>query len=332
MKVFVIYSITLLLIHAINGLPAGGPQPSVTSDASGEDDDSDMYMEPDEQQPEYSVVRSESRVVYSTERNSGFVPIIPNYSSISRSEVPEPSVVVIPNGEDKNPVAAEQQFFPSFFRTAPPLGHSRPQIYSPPNPAAAIAGRYTVGGTGRHFDQSILGSGDFSVIRGGTFYPDGDRPFVRPKPDEYYSSPASTFFNLNNGHGLPNAQPLTALPPQTPQSYYQEDPFENFRDFAELNAGGDPAFSHFVVVYANKNATKPHPNNSPKNIFEQLQLIDQDQEKSVDDTFDKEKLGKKSRLSRFKTKLAATKMEKKYKKKINPKDISDYSDPLIAES
>lgn len=293
-----------------------------------DDDDSDMYMEPDEHQPEYSVVRSESRVVYSTERNGGFVPIIPNYSSISRSELPEPAVIVTPNGgQDRSPVAAEQQFFPSFFRSAPPLGHSRPQVYVQPNQAAAIAGRYSTGG--RNFDQTLLGSGDFAVLRGGTFYPDGDRPFVRPKPEEYYSS-GSAFYNTNNGHGRPNAQPLTA-PAPTPQAYYSEDPFEHFRDFADLNAGGDPAFSHFVVVYANKNSTKPHPtHNSPKNIFEQLQLLDQEQPN--DDTFDKEKYSKKSRLSKFKTKLARTKIVKKYKKKLSPKEPVDYSDPLIAES
>jgi hypothetical protein len=271
-------------------------------------------------------VRSESRVVYSTERSGGFVPIIPNFPSVARSELPEPAVEVTPNSGA--PIPAEQQFFPSFFRSAPPLGHSRPQVYVPPNPAAAIAGRYSTGGL-RSFDQSMLGSGDFSVLRGGTFYPDGDRPFIRPKPDEYYDS--GSFYN--NGHGRPNAQPLTApTPPPAPYPVqFPEDPFEHFRDFADLNAGGDPAFSHYVVVYANKNSTKPHPiHNSPKNIFEQLQMLDQ--EKPSDDSYDKEKYSKKSRLSKFKTKLTATKMEKKYKKKFSPKDTTEYSDPLIAES
>lgn len=291
-----------------------------------------MFMEPDEQQPEYSVERSESRVVYSTERNGGFVPIVPNYSSISRAEiVAEPAVVVTPNGEDRNPVAAEQQFFPSYFRSAPPLGHSRPypiQLQPQQNPAAAIAGRYSVGG--RAFDQSLLGNGDFSVMRGGTFYPDGERPY-RQKFDDFFSAGSSQFYNLNNGHGRPNAQPLTAPPPSP---FYPEDPFANFRDFAEINSGGDPAFSHYVVVYANKNATKPHPTqNTPKNIFEQLQLLDLDQDSQRDLEETPEFYTKKSKLSKFKTKLSATKMEKKYKKKLSPKlDSVDYSDPLIAES
>lgn len=52
-------------------------------------------------------------------------------------------------------------FPPSFFRNninVPPLGHSRPYFHSQEN-----SGRY---GSGRSFDQSILGSGDFGVIRG----------------------------------------------------------------------------------------------------------------------------------------------------------------------
>lgn len=291
-----------------------------------------MWMEPDElPPPQYSVVRSESRVLrqysstpqYRETTNGGFRPI---YSSISRVEHSEPEVVISSSSDPQIPATAEQNFFPNYFRQAPSSGHSRP---FQPSPAAAIAGRYSVSRSPPHFDTSILGSGDFSVLRGGSFYPEGEQPF---KLNGY-----STY---SNGHGRPNAQPLKAVK----QPYYPEDPFENFKDFADINAGNDPAHSHFIVVYANKNATQPHPSHpSPKNIFEQLQQLDREkqrdksQEANVIDELAKEKeLSDKKlmKLSKYKSKLAKTKVVKKYKKKLGPKVDSspDYSDPLLAMS
>ena len=116
-------------------------------------------------------------------------------------------------------------------------------------------------------------------------------------------------------------------------------------------SSADPAYSHFVVVYANKNSTEPHPSHpSPKNIFEQLQLLDLEKQQQAEQEADtqpedvkssykdKSNYNKKklTKLSKFKSKLAGTKTKivKKYKKKLGPKyDISpDYSDPLIALS
>lgn len=299
-----------------------------------------MWMEPDElPAPKFSVVKSESRVVrqYSpiADRTpSGFVPINrPHYASISRVENYEPEII-----HPQNPVAAEQNFFPSFFRNTQANAHSRPYKQPPNTAAASIAGRYSAAGRANNFDQSILGSGDFAVVRGGTFYPDDERPY-RPKSDDFFGG---GYFN--NGHGRPNPQTVK-------QPYYPEDPFANFKDFADINAGSDPAFSHFIVIYANKNATKPHPSHpSPKNIFEQLQLLDQEKEEEkqkeqqrvdqqietdVEDVKEKEKEDKKlMKLSKFKTKLSKTKVVKKYKKKLGPKvDPSpDYTDPLLATS
>lgn len=283
-----------------------------------------MLMEPAERQPQYSVIRSEPRIVYSTERNGGFVPIIPRYSRISRLVRTEPIHTIA----EKNPIAAEQKFYPNF-RNSAPTAHSRP--FTRPNTAAAIAGRYSVD---RSFDPAILGSGDFDVIQGGTFYPEGEH-VVRPKISDFYKG-TPTVFGSKNGHSRPNPQAFRG-----PRPYYPEDPFEHFRDFADINAGdAGNAFSHYVVVYANKNSTKPHPtHNSPKNIFEQLQLLDQEKEDELafpdydtDDVLDKQKYKKTTKVSKFKTKLAATKLEKKYKKKASPKDFADYTDPLLAES
>lgn len=295
-----------------------------------------MWMEPDEiPPPQYSVVKSESRVIrhYSTspqihENNGGFRPINPSrHPSISRVEHLEPEVIVPSTHHDvQNPATAEQNFFPSFFRNPPSSGHSRPyqgQI----NSAASIAGRYSAGRS-QNFDQSILGSGDFSVIQGGTFYPEGERSFRLKAPDGFLSS-------FLNGHGRPNAQPLSA--PKQP--YYPEDPFENFKDFADINAGNDPAFSHFIVVYANKNSSLPHPSHpSPKNIFEQLQLLDENDKNRIEETWDDKRndelldAKKLMKLSKYKSKLAKTKkVVKKYKKKLGPK-VDSYTDPLLALS
>jgi hypothetical protein len=299
-----------------------------------------MWMEPDElPPPQYSVVRSESRVVrhYSPqyrETNNGFRPLAnpPVYASISRVEHTEPEVISSSSNDPRNPTPAEQNFFPSYFKNSQSSGHSRPYQQAPsPNSAASIAGRY---GRPQQFDESILGSGDFAVLRGGTFYPDGEKPFKH----KGYSS-------LLNGHGRPDAQTLKAVK----QPYYPEDPFENFKDFADINGGSDPAHSHFIVVYANKNASQEHPSHpSPKNIFEQLQLLDIEKAKEKDREFnsinaiasdenEKEKeLSEKKlmKLSKYKSKLAKTKVVKKYKKKLISKvDASpDYTDPLLAMS
>lgn len=50
-----------------------------------------------------------------------------------------------------------------------------------------------------------IGSGDFSVIRGGTFYPDGERPYKSKATEDYFGS-GSTFYN---SHGQPVAEKLT---------------------------------------------------------------------------------------------------------------------------
>ncbi|KAG5683828.1 hypothetical protein PVAND_013091 [Polypedilum vanderplanki] len=340
-KILTTLAVLLLFIAGIFGLPHG---------ESSDHDDSDMWMEPDElPAPEYSVVRSESRVIrqYSStpERalSGGFVPINrPNYASISRVENYEPEVVS--RSIRQNPTTAEQNFFSSFFRNGALNAHSRPFKSSQPQAqanthAASIAGRYSSNVVrANNFDQSILGSGDFAVIRGGTFYPEDEQQHRFKNNDDFFGS------YFNNGHGRPNADRLK-------QPYYPEDPFENFKDFADINAGSEPGFSHFVVIYANKNSTKPHPSHpSPKNIFEQLQLLDEekkqngeepkvqdddlqteDDEREKSDEYDK----KLMKLSKYKTKLAKTKVVKKYKKKLGPKidqQSLDYTDPLLATS
>ncbi|XP_055370757.1 uncharacterized protein LOC129605185 [Condylostylus longicornis] len=271
------------------------------------DDDSDMLMEPDEI-AHVSVIRSESRQVY---------PSSTEYTDDVTSQYPA----------DSHSQAA-QSYYPSFYReqnNSPPHGHSRPFT----NSDNSGSGKFSV--TPRGFDPAILGSGDFGVIRGGTFYPEDEIPYhANDEANEYNQFYADS--SNNNGHGRPQSDEYV-------QKYtYPEEQFANFRDFADINTSSDYASSHFVVVYAAKTpssspSTSPLESTSssssshhsnPKNIFEQLELLDK--EKAEEEELQK----KKNRLSKHKTKLANTKLEKKYKKKLGPKDL-DY-EPLLALS
>lgn len=244
----------------------------------------------------------------------GFVPMI--YPYTSRVDNHDPRNIA--RSDRRNPEVAEQNFFPSFFRN--PTTHSRPYKSVATN-AGSIAGRYRASGRSQNFDQSILGSGDFAVIRGGTFYPNDDQNAYIKNSEEFFGG----FFN--NGHGRPNAQPLKTRK----QPYYPDDPFEHFTDFADINTGNEAAFSHFKVIYANKNSTNSP---LPKNILEKLQLLDF--ERKLQSNEDAEEINDKKliKLSNFKSKLAKTKVVKKYTKNLGPKqkDTSTDNDPLLATS
>ncbi|XP_037930011.1 uncharacterized protein LOC119670813 [Teleopsis dalmanni] len=209
---------------------------------------------------------------------------------------------------------AAQNYYPPFFREIPPLGHSRPYFPLPDVPVvpkyAAPHPESLTSAPQRSFDTALLGSGDFGVLRGGTFYPEEEMPY---HPDD--NSDFNQFYgDSNNGHGRPSTEGFI-------EKYtYPEEQFANFRDFADINTPADSAFSQFVVVYAAKNSTNPSTHKRPKNIFEQLEQLDR--EKELEE--------KKNRTSKSKSKLAKTKVQKKYKKKAAPKDL-DY-EPLLALS
>ncbi|XP_050742657.1 uncharacterized protein LOC108023774 isoform X2 [Drosophila biarmipes] len=213
---------------------------------------------------------------------------------------------------------AAQNFYPPFYHEAPPLGHSRPYFgHGPPvaettplNLPLPLLGpqqQPQPASQQRNFDASILGSGDFGVLRGGTFYPEEEMPYHPEDNSDYI------YGDANNGHGRPSEGFV--------QKYtYPEEQFANFRDFADINTPADSAFSQFVVVYAAKNATAPHSHPHPKNIFEQLELLDREKE------LERAKSQPKS-SSKNKSKLAKTKLQKKYRKKAGPK----VQDPLEVE-
>ncbi|KAI4459176.1 hypothetical protein MML48_6g00018813 [Holotrichia oblita] len=223
-----------------------------------------------------------------------------------------------------------QTFFPSF---APfsnqPLGHSRPLYHQP---EAAYSHRPTAYQQNLGFDSntrfsgykgdlyeersdvnSILGSGNFGVIKGGTFYNEND--------DDQYTGFGSNYNSYyHNGHGRPSLY--------YGNSNRRPQQFENFRDFADINT---PSYSEFVVVYANKNETMKEETKAtpPKNIIEHLAMLDLEQNASKETTTTEESLTKK--LSKSKRKLALRLPEKKQavKSKPIPKDLYE---PLLALS
>ncbi|EDW82706.2 uncharacterized protein Dwil_GK10129 [Drosophila willistoni] len=295
-----------------------------------------MLMEPNDFTP-ITVLRSHEQHFHMppTTQLHGRVPDRSDPEQEQFRPIQHPQLVISRADTGDSHSQAAQNFYPPFYHEAPPLGHSRPYLPGPENSPLSLAlplpgllpGQQSPQQQQRAFDTSILGSGDFGVLRGGTFYPEEEMPYHPEDNSDYIYGDAA-----NNGHGRPTEGFI--------QKYtYPEEQFANFRDFADINTPADSAFSQFVVVYAPKNATKPpsindqrsHPH--PKNIFEQLELLDR--EKALEEAAMKKQ---PQQPSKIKTKLNRTKLHKNYKKKVNPKDSRGDTDlemeqePLLALS
>lgn len=188
--------------------------------------------------------------------------------------------------EDVNAASASESFYPHMLR------NSRHYFQN----SEVDRFRPVTTGRAKFTDQSLLGSGDFGVLKGGTFYQDSDQQPVRSYND---------FYGGGNGHQRPFASPLVQKFRYPTDS---SDPFSNFRDFADINVSNDAGqYSELYVVYANKNNTTPvstenqKPNATKKtlvrNIKDQLDLID-------DEISSEQKLLK---LSKMKLKLRKSK-------------------------
>lgn len=219
---------------------------------------------------------------------------------------PHPEALALRDDSYLTSVFAGQNFFPSLFFRGHKLSTARPFSNRHIGPVVKSPA----------FDESILGSGDFAVLSGGTFYPDGQRTSY-----DYFSSSSSGSF-----HDAPSSSQPFALPLES--SANPDNPFVGFKDFADLTAGIDSDFSHQEAVYATTNGTKVK--HEPKNILEQLEMIDEEKRTEVSTS----KLTKDTKLSKFKRKLQSAKITKAPKTKETKlkKISSDYVDPLEAES
>lgn len=235
------------------------------------------------------------------------MPLIPSQID------PRPTALELRGDAYLTSVFAGQSFLPSFFTRSHRLTSARPFV----NRHVGSANKPPA------FDNSILGSGDFAVLSGGTFYPEGQRPSY-----DYFSSGSSSSGSFQDAHnnGRPFALPLESSP-------NPDDPFADFKDFADITAGIDFDFSHHEAVYATTNGTKVK--HEPRNILEQLQMIDEENRERAEVSTSKPI--KVTKLSKFKRKLQSAKITKAPKtketklKKISTSS-SDYIDPLEAES
>ncbi|KAG5683829.1 hypothetical protein PVAND_013092 [Polypedilum vanderplanki] len=273
-----------------------------------------------------SIVADESRHFHhSAIDDSDFVPIIP-------SPIDPHPIISLHSDPQLNPI----DFFSSFYRNRHHLSTSRPFAVRHISSTTSTRQQQHVSSTHApttNFDSSLLGSGNFAIMRGGTFYPEEN------DEDYRYGSGTSFFDNA----GRPFALPLERPKQQKPQQF-SDNPFANFKDFADITAGADVSdFSNLVVIYANRNSTK----HEPRNILEQLQLLDQQNESENHETeVSSTSLPIKStKLSKFKTKLRSTKLKQKEyamkkvqkpkqekKKNLLVEDNVDYVDPLVADS
>lgn len=254
-------------------------------------------------------------------------------------------------GHQNEPVARAQSFFPSFASLFEPrqnnfrLNFGQEGAFSQrPNSYRSLL-NYPLFGNYRSIDSyngnkqstaasaplvdasaSILGSGNFGIIKGGTFFAQNDE-------DDFESGDGfSSYYNNNNGHGRPS---LGVGYIANPRPNHNQEQFANFRDFADINTPANTAYSHYVVVYANKNSTADEVSEEtrkvtyePKNIIETLALLD---------NTDSEEAPPPPKLSKSKTKLESTKhkyMKKKdqWKRSKLVSHKVDPEEPLLALS
>ncbi|KAJ8688079.1 hypothetical protein QAD02_023874 [Eretmocerus hayati] len=120
--------------------------------------------------------------------------------------------------------------------------------------------------------EALLGSGNFGVIRGGTYYPE-DKEADEYSLDESAFSPF--YRSASRYYKNPKPQPVRG-----------GDFFANFRDFADITAPPKSSFSHLSVVYAAKNGPA-NTEQQPRNIIETLKMLEQqqqaDNEKGIDE-------------------------------------------------
>ncbi|GLV31784.1 uncharacterized protein CBL_07543 [Carabus blaptoides fortunei] len=341
-RLFTVYRILVVAVLLLVGPCLGYPQPTVqgrngttviadlmasaTNDqkqttnsqqqSNTFDSDSDMYLEPEQQTEQTRLAEQQTEQTRLAEQQT--------------EKAFKPS----------EQVGGSQTFFPSFsIYNNPPLGHSRPFIYQQ---EAAYSQRPAAYRQQLVYDNlkynnpfrreqfpvtaeaghGILGSGNFGVIRGGTFYNENDGDNT-----EYSSGRYNNYapYLHNNGHGRPSFYFGATNP--LPQ---QHDQFANFRDFADINTPSNPAYSQYVVVYINKNGSTienpPKQIVEPKNIIERLAMLDLEVKKPKESSTLK-------KLSESKRKLALLPPEKKIRnKKATTTPPADLYEPLLALS
>ncbi|CAD1469451.1 unnamed protein product, partial [Heterotrigona itama] len=247
-------------------------------------DDSDMYMEPDE-----------------TDESGG------------KSVVTEQTATNTTSGEEPR----NQNFFPSFaelfanHRGANPFAEQQNNRYRPNRFLGYLqrdrSGYQTAAATAKDpllHHHPLLGSGNFGVIRGGTYYPEEKENDEYASSDDSGSSLYSPYYHAGGSRGRANY-----LRNPKPQPIRGGDFFANFRDFADITAPPKSSFSHLSVVYANKNDSSKSGDGGrritePRNIIETLRMLEEEAKTSSEATTTAEPPPPRKKQSKGKWKLA----------------------------
>lgn len=273
-------------LHGNSGTPAVSQNHNTDNDKTASDED--LMMEPDEHNGDSATQATVRRAT----SIGAFHHPYNQHMYITATRRDESAQLT----DEERAVAASEGFYPSFMRSS--------RQYFQPSEVERF--RPPTAGRAKLVEPSILGSGDFGVLKGGTFYQDNDPP-LRGYQNDFYG------LNLksHNGHQRPFAAPLVQKfrYPSDPA-----DPFSNFRDFADINVSNDAGqYSELYVVYANQNSSHTEPS--------VINKVDETSEKSIENIKDKLDLidkeisleHKKAKLSKTKLKFIKTKLQAKMK-------------------
>ncbi|XP_012146596.1 uncharacterized protein LOC100880726 isoform X2 [Megachile rotundata] len=182
------------------------------------------------------------------------------------------------DSEDKSLETDSQNFFPSFAELF--ANHRLPfteqQRYRPNRFLGYFqrdrSGYQTAAATSKDTHHPILGSGNFGVIRGGTYYPE-DKDADEYSTDDSLYNPYYHGGNRGRSNYFRNPKP---------QPIRGGDFFANFRDFADITAPPKSSFSHLSVVYANKNGSATGRITEPRNIIETLRMLEEEEQTTME--------------------------------------------------
>nr|XP_031841153.1 uncharacterized protein LOC116430751 isoform X1 [Nomia melanderi] len=253
-------------------------------------DDSDIYMEPDatgtdpesKEEEKEEKDEKEEKEVESLEKATSETPAdmtedkdetagpttVKTTSSDQKAEnTDETTQTEASDFENKSLETDSQNFFPSF---AELFANHRlsftDQRYRPNRFLGYFqrdrSGYQATATTAKDVGHPLLGSGNFGVIRGGTYYPE------EKENDEYSADDASYnpyYRGRANYYRNPKPQPIRG-----------GDFFANFRDFADITAPPKSSFSHLSVVYANHNGSATGRITEPRNIIETLKMLEEE--------------------------------------------------------
>lgn len=249
-----------------------------------------MYMEPDGAETTQDESSNDRAVVVHTETaTSSSVSVSqlgPNREEIRVSgTISEPRIQqdgqvrgpLVRQVDEKNLETDSQNFFPSFAELFAnhrlPYNEQQQQQRYRPNRFLGYFQRdrsaYQAASSNvKDTQHPLLGSGNFGVIRGGTYYPEDK------ENDEYTVD--ETLYNPYYSANVPRARANYYRNPK-PQPVRGGDFFANFRDFADITAPPKSSFSHLSVVYANRNGTRGRTN-EPRNIIETLRMLEEQED------------------------------------------------------